>query len=867
MEEISSPPPCPKTVTVRRNPPRRARPTPSSMAPVPIMPLSPTSDSLKIPSFPTEEILSIQLPPNPNPNNLSTSDSLSSTEPENLRVFLRIRPLAPNGAQITKKQCKNAWPKSKNGSREKPKKKTEICVSATDCHSVTVSPPASLKEVKRVKTEVYGGFSEVFSAESTQDEVYAKMVNPLVEDFLKGKCGMLAALGPSGSGKTHTVFGSPREPGMIPLALRRIFSETEGCENQSSKVFYLSMFEISSERGKVEGIFDLFQDTGDACMQSTVKGVKEVTVSNVQQAELLVTNGMSKRSTARTNSNNQSSRSQCIINIRSNRAFLTVVDLAGAERVLRTGNQGTRLMESNFINNTSMVFGLCLRSLLEHQKNPKRPLQKHFQNSLLTRYLRDYLEGKKRMALILTVKSGVEDYLDTSFLLRQASPYMKIKYNNAEEPFNSISTKRSFQAFPRIERLKRMKLSSIEACQTNEGNEAGDGYRFLQEEALPKEIKEFEAQDSLIHPGTTIKLDMNDGKSLGEGSIELEKERKNVIMQNFAKAIWNVLKQYKGKLEVAENQIQILTKSLASEKAQRFALETELKDLKSNLLVNNHDFEDLPRNVGIAEDPQDKRVDDTQFVRNDSGSDSCVGSTADSCSSVDGCPLDTEEDKLNAGVSSLKLDESESIANQERSDTSVNNAGAVTASSIAVEDFEEQGYQFTNQESEDFERNADIAEDPKNMGTDDTQFDRIDSDSGPSKYAVSSPKPFVGITNDSCSSVEGSQSDSERDKKRTDQPAMVEEGAEFAKRCDACSEITSKPNDSSSPGALNAEKPKRRLLPASSILLKNISSLEFEDEYEKPKGGRGEKKLVPEERNRTQGSISLLRLLRTNLHL
>lgn len=35
--------------------------------------------------------------------------------------------------------------------------------------------------------------------------------------------------------------------------------------------------------------------------------------------------------------------------------------------------------------------------------------------------------------------------------------------------------------------------------------------------------------------------------------------------------------------------------------------------------------------------------------------------------------------------------------------------------------------QFTNQESEDFERNADIAEDPKNMGTDDTQFDRIDS--------------------------------------------------------------------------------------------------------------------------------------------
>lgn len=48
-----------------------------------------------------------------------------------------------------------------------------------------------------------------------------------MEDFLKGKSGMLAAMGPSGSGKTYTVFGSPREPGMLTLALRRIFNSTQ----------------------------------------------------------------------------------------------------------------------------------------------------------------------------------------------------------------------------------------------------------------------------------------------------------------------------------------------------------------------------------------------------------------------------------------------------------------------------------------------------------------------------------------------------------------------------------------------------------------------------------------------------------------
>lgn len=64
--------------------------------------------------------------------------------------------------------------------------------------------------------------------------MYGKMVSPLVEDFLKGKSAMLTALGPSGSGKTHTIFGSPRDPGMVPLALQHIF-RTESSDSQSSR--------------------------------------------------------------------------------------------------------------------------------------------------------------------------------------------------------------------------------------------------------------------------------------------------------------------------------------------------------------------------------------------------------------------------------------------------------------------------------------------------------------------------------------------------------------------------------------------------------------------------------------------------------
>lgn len=61
------------------------------------------------------------------------------------------------------------------------------------------------------------------------------MMKPLVEDFIKGKSGMLAAMGPSGSGKTHTVFGCAREPGMVPLALRRIFDDNESTVTHKSR--------------------------------------------------------------------------------------------------------------------------------------------------------------------------------------------------------------------------------------------------------------------------------------------------------------------------------------------------------------------------------------------------------------------------------------------------------------------------------------------------------------------------------------------------------------------------------------------------------------------------------------------------------
>ncbi|CAN0871995.1 Kinesin-like protein KIN-6 [Linum grandiflorum] len=623
MDSISSPQ-CPYTLTVRRNPPRRARPTPMK-DPAPVN---------------MEELL-----PNPQPDPPSSATS-QAPAPDSLKVFLRIKPVVSANAipasklpGASKSRAKNVWPQNptakKNFTKEKPIKKSisEVCISVNDCQSVTISPPPSLVDSKKIRSEVYEGFSHVFAPDSLQSEVYDKMVKPMVDDFLQGRNGMLAALGPSGSGKTHTVFGTPREPGMVPLALQHIFQQSKGSDPNLSRSFFLSIFEIYSEKGKGERICDLIPERVQSGLHTSIKGVQEarslihVTIPNASKAESLIACAMLKRATSMTNTNSQSSRSQCIINVRMLvekqdgelgdqpcDVMLTIVDLAGAEREKRTGNQGAKLLESNFINNTSMVFGLCLRALLEHQKNPKKQLQMHFQNSMLTRYLREYLEGKKRMNLILTVKPGEEDYLDTAYLLRQASPYMKIKFDNLGDTSGYVRKRRPLQFTSKIGQDKRLKSSDVDI--QPEERKAKEPENITLQEAPTNEASTVDNSDSVI----TSPIHFNPTGSLTTDRI-------HTITQNFAKAIWSVLKQYKERLVLAEREVQNVSENIINERARRIELEMELLDLKSRCACFKKNTVEanltkVNTKTEVHENLADNDADETQGVLKSNSGDS-----------------------------------------------------------------------------------------------------------------------------------------------------------------------------------------------------------------------------------------------------
>ncbi|XP_020551208.1 kinesin-like protein KIN-6 isoform X2 [Sesamum indicum] len=955
--EMKSPPPCPPTVTIRRNPHRKARATPSSAIPF--------REPLSSPSL-SREIFSTELPQNAISTDSDNTDPSPRILSENLKVYLRIRPLTIQKNSRKAAESKNAWPtnrKIQSNSKPKTKKRSEVCVQVNeDLHSVTVSTPQALQETKRIKSEVYEGFSHVFASDSSQGDVYEEMVKPLVEAFLKGKSGMLAAMGPSGSGKTHTVFGCAREPGMVPLALRHIFRENGSCGTQLSRVFYLSMFEISSEKGKAEKMIDLLHDGGDIYMQhSVLKGLQEAVVSDAHRAESLIAHGMLKRATAMTNSNSQSSRSQCIINIRwgsekgneevdgkTSTTTLTIVDLAGAEREKKTGNQGARLLESNFINNTSMVFGLCLRSLLEHQKNRNKPLQKHYQNSLLTRYMRDYLEGKKRMMLILTVKPGVEDYLDTSFLLRQASPFTKIKFKTLEEPLNLTCNKRPNQALPREEQMKKIKFSKSEASKIDERNTDRGSHLNMPKETpgklvksgLHKNIEDIDDEKlSKIHVLSGRSVGMESPQSSSEGdynNYKPEKEREYQIMQKFSKALWTVLKQYVQKLEVVETENRHLRNSLTDQKTKNMDLEDELTTEKMRSFYLEHELKELKSQCRCC---QKASTDLFPVLMHDASPYLSQYETA-------------ELQEVNSEVSSFSSKELEQTENEKKTDSLVrdslvsftlsasgverhypqklversgsgdNTLDAKGLNTSAVDEFSRsQELSTTTSDTQDlncFEDTSivessiseviswstsaslytsheseldtvDIAGDAKSLEGESEclsngsclptslecanaksfkDFEDPKAKEVPSQLENDSTEHLHTVVSssesprkdDTSSRVNGEQLNNEEGKLGPLVAVVPEEGWDARNTSKFVPKLASRSNFQ------HTDKPKRRLLPASSVFLKDFSLLDIKDETDKPKGGRGGKRVAMDHKNRTQGSLSLLNLLTSKLN-
>lgn len=277
-------------------------------------------------------------------------------------------------------------------------------------------------------------FDTTFGPTATNPGVYEKAVKPVVDSVLEGYHATVFAYGMTGSGKTHTMVGSLKDPGMIPLSFEQIFKQVE--ENKAHTDFNISISYLEIYCEMVRDIIDPGRDNLDIREDKDkgvfIQNISKHEVTSWKETKSLLDQGMENRAVTATEMNAESSRSHAILIARITRenkatqersqAKLFLVDLAGSERIGKSGVTGVALEEAKAINLSLSTLGLCIKALVAANK-PHVP----FRSSKLTRLLRESLGGKARTCLIIAVRPGQPHIEETLSALQFGARARKIK--------------------------------------------------------------------------------------------------------------------------------------------------------------------------------------------------------------------------------------------------------------------------------------------------------------------------------------------------------------------------------------------------------------------------------------------------------
>ncbi|CAN0879482.1 Kinesin-like protein KIN-5C [Linum grandiflorum] len=343
---------------------------------------------------------------------------------------------------------------------------------------VAVSQNIAGKQIDRVFT-----FDKVFGPSAQQRDLYDQAVVPIVHEVLEGFNCTIFAYGQTGTGKTYTMEGEcrraksgvngelPQAAGVIPRAVKQIFDTLEGQNAEYSvKVTFLELYneEITDllapeELSKVtleekqKKQLPLMEDGKGGVL---VRGLEEEIVTSAGEIFTLLERGSSKRRTAETLLNKQSSRSHSLftitIHIKESTpegeelikcGKLNLVDLAGSENISRSGAREGRAREAGEINKSLLTLGRVITALVEHLGHVP------YRDSKLTRLLRDSLGGRTKTCIIATVSPAVHCLEETLSTLDYAHRAKHIR-NKPEVNQKMMKTTLIKDLYGEIERLK-----------------------------------------------------------------------------------------------------------------------------------------------------------------------------------------------------------------------------------------------------------------------------------------------------------------------------------------------------------------------------------------------------------------------------
>ena len=306
---------------------------------------------------------------------------------------------------------------------------------------------------KSEKTFVY---DRLFGERDGQESVYDVVGRPVIRDVLEGYNGCIMAYGQTGAGKTHSLLnmstggsgaqsgGEANQPGLVPRVVTDLYI--------AMAADFMGMFTVSVGMCQIynEQIDDLLKPK-NANLKLTMTEDKSWVVENLSWYKCktpeyllsVISNGRKRLVYAETEMNKHSSRSHAVLMIkvqrhnrsdvvrrerldkeagafeegafeegadgeeaggrenpvvlRGRQGILSIIDLAGSERVKKSKSIGQQFKEAKKINNSLLVLGQCVQALAFKKGHVP------YRDSVLTKFLEPSLSGTARVNLLVCV--------------------------------------------------------------------------------------------------------------------------------------------------------------------------------------------------------------------------------------------------------------------------------------------------------------------------------------------------------------------------------------------------------------------------------------------------------------------------------
>ncbi|XP_047467305.1 kinesin-like protein KIF6 [Mugil cephalus] len=458
-------------------------------------------------------------------------------------------------------------------------------------------------------------FKKVFDQAAKQEQIFENIAKPVADSVLAGYNGTIFAYGQTGSGKTFTITGGAErysDRGIIPRTLSYLYE----CFSQDNSMVYtthISYLEIYNEMG-----YDLLDSRHEASrledlpkvmiMEDSDQNVHLRNLSlqqsaNEEEALNLLFLGDTNRMIAETPMNQASTRSHCVFTVHLcrrepgsatvRRSKLHLVDLAGSDRVSKTGLNGQLLTEAKYINLSLHYLEQVIIALSERNRS-----HIPYRNSMLTSVLRDSLGGNCMTTMIATMavdKRNLDESISTCrFSQRVALIKNEAILNEELDPALLIA------------RLKREVLSLKEELAMVTGQLRDDQLTVEESQKLEELLRAFlddPDPDVTLSLGPDMRkiqhcfsllkiliLDSQGGKN-GCSDGQESTARKEEIHESHHSAV--EVTKLKEMLRQRDNEISILVKMLKKEKKRAQDVAAQLATITSHQSLSSQSASSL----------------------------------------------------------------------------------------------------------------------------------------------------------------------------------------------------------------------------------------------------------------------------------